>query len=219
VDIDIKSFQDTLQIAPQTIEPLTLEKIAPVAVHVNELNQIAPISVESLRVDQVRHVDPLRIDRLNITQLPSVSLSLSQLPSLEVKVNRLPPMAIALQQELELTSGYTLRARILGLDLMRMEICGTTRVAPRDCAHREQSRSHERSFPDVAAAGNPAIPSRAVKTCTQAVTRCPPPHRHKMPHHPLEIGAPRFNYSLGSPGGVAAASKPAPAASSVSFGG
>ena len=219
MDIDIKSFQDTLHIAPQTIEPLTLEKIAPVAVHVKELNQIAPISVESLRVDQVRHVDPLRIDRLNITQLPSVSLSLSQLPSLEVKVNRLPPMAIALQQELVLTSGYTMRARIFGLDLMRMEICGTTKVAPRDCAHREQSRSHERSFPDVAAAGNPAIPSRAVKTCTQVVTRCPPPHQHKMPHHPLGAGAPRFNYSLGSRGGVAPASQPAPAASSVSFGG
>ena len=223
MDIDIKSFQDTLQIAPQTIEPLTLEKIAPIAVHVKELNQIAPISVETLRVDHVRHVDPLRIDHLNITQLPSVSLSLSQLPSLEVNVRRVPPVAIALQQELEMTSGYTLRARMFGLDLMRMEICGTTKVVPRDCARREQSRSHERSFPDVAAAGNPAIPSRAVKTCTQAVTRCPPPHQHRMARHPprqpLGVGAPRFNYSLGRTDGVATAATPGPAVSSVSFGG
>ena len=179
MDIDVKSFQDeTSNRSALTIKPLTLDKIAPVAVHVNELNHIAPITVALLLVDHVRQVDPLRIDRLNITQLPSVSLTLSRLRALEVKVGRVPPVGIALEQELELTSCYTLRARTFGLDLMRMEICGNTRVVPRDCADREQSRSHERSFPDVAAAGNPAIPSRAVKTCTQAVTRCPPPNRH-----------------------------------------
>ena len=168
-DIYVKTFEDNLTLNPLTIKPLTIadiQKVVPIGVHIKELNQIAPLLVESLRVDHIRHIDPLRIERLNITQLPSVNLSMSQLPPLDLNVRHVPPVAIALQQQLELTSNYTMRARLLGLDIMRMEIQGKTRVTPRDCARREQSeRSHERSFPEVAAAGNPAIPTRAIETC------------------------------------------------------
>ena len=141
-------MQENLTLNPLTLNPLTVnpltiasvQKIAPIGVHIKELNQIAPLLVESLRVDHVRHIDPLRIERLNITQLPSVNLSLSQLPPLDLNVRHVPPVAIALQQQLELTSGYTMRARLLGLDVMRMEIQGKTRIVPRDCARREQSQ-------------------------------------------------------------------------------
>jgi hypothetical protein len=76
---------------------------------------------------------------------------------------------------------------------MRMELGGTTTIVPRDCARREQSQSHERSFPDVAAAGNPAIPTHAIETSTQTVRRHKP-HRAKPPV--VNAGAPRFDYSL-----------------------
>ena len=222
MDIDVKSFQDdlglkTLTINPLTINPLTIadvRKIAPVGVHVKELNHIAP-----LFVDHVRHIDPLRIDHLNITQLPSVNLTLSQLPQLHINVGRVPPIGIALQQQLEMNSCYTIRARVLGLDIMRMELQGKTKIVPHDCARREQSRSHERSFPNVAAAGNPAIPSRAVKCSTQSVTRCAPANPHSVRHVPVHAGAPRFHYSLAQ---NRPASSPAPqtpsTGSTVSFG-
>jgi hypothetical protein len=225
-DIYVKTFEENLTLNPLTVNPLTVnpltiadvQKVAPIGVHIKELNQIAPLLVESLRVDHVRHIDPLRIERLNITQLPSVNLSLSQLPPLDLNVRHVPPVAIALQQQLELMSSYTMRARLLGLDLMRMEIQGKTKVVPHDCARREQSRSHERSFPDVAAAGNPAIPSRAIETCTQAVTRSAPSERRKVKHRALNAGAPRFNYSLDRAGGIEAGVPP-PTGSAVRFGG
>jgi hypothetical protein len=227
-DINIKSTHYTeefpvrpLTINPLTINPLTIagvHSIAPVAVHLKELNQIAPLLVESLRVDHVRHIDPLRIDRLNITQLPSVNLSLSQLPSLDINVRRVPPVAISLQQELELKSCYTMRARLLGLEVMRMEIEGKTKVAPRDCARREQSRSHERSFPDVAAAGNPAIPVRAIETCGWTERRGGQPPPPAASRHAISAGAPRFNYSLRHATESATRRRPS-TGNAVSFGG
>jgi len=210
-----------LTINPLTVNPLTIadvQKIAPVGVHIKELNQIAPLLVESLRVDHVRHIDPLRIEQLNITQLPSVDLSLSRIPPLDLNVRGVPPVAIALQQQFELTSSYTMRARLLGLDVMRVEIQGKTQVVPRDCARREQSRSHERSFPDVAAAGNPAIPSRAIESCTQVVTRSAPLQPRKVKRPALNASAPHFNYSLNRTPGISAAVSP-PTGSAVSFGG
>jgi hypothetical protein len=201
-DVNIKQVQsiDPITIRDiQHVAPLTIADIqhaAPLAVHLKELNQIAPLFVESLRVDHVRHIDPLRIDRLNITQFPSLNLSLSSLPSLDINVGRVPPIAVALQQQLDLNSQYTMTARVLGFPLMRMELAGRTQVTPRDCARREQSRSHERSYPEVAAAGNPAIPSRKIESCTRAVTRCTPAPQHHAPQRPLHAGAPRFHYSL-----------------------
>ncbi len=202
MDVKVKQFP-TLNVKPLTVNPLTIaqvEKIAPVGVHIKELNQIAPLSVESLRVDHVRHVDPLRIDRLNITQLPSVNITMSQLPALDLNVRRVPPVTIALHQQFEMTSSYSMMARILGLKLMRIELCGTTRITPRDCARREISRQHERSFADVAASGNPAIPSHAIEKSCSAVTHRPKHHHHKSRRPMLHAGAPRFGYVPASAG-------------------
>ena len=217
MDIDLKSthYTESLPVAPVTIADV--QKIAPAAVHVKEVNQVAPLLVESLRVDHVRHVEPLRIDRLNVTHLPSVNMTVSRLPAVDLSVQRMPPVAVALQQRLDMTSHYMMRARILGITVMRMELQGRTRLVPVDCARREQARVHERSFPDVAAAGNPAIPSRAVETCAQVVTRAMPPPRPAPRREGLSVGAPRFDYSLKSP---AKASAAAPATgTSVGYGG
>jgi hypothetical protein len=198
MNIDVH-FQNDLGLEPVTINPLTInpltiadvKKIAPVGVHIKELNQIAP-----LFLDHVRNIDPLRIDHLNITQMPSLNLSLSQLPAVQINVGRVPTVGVALQQQLEMNSSYTIRARVLGLDLMRMELQGTTKIVPSACARREQSHFHERSFPDVAAAGNPAIPSKAINCSTRTVTRCAPSQPGKVKRQPVNTGAPRFSYSL-----------------------
>ena len=99
--VDIEKLRHTLDTL--TINPLT---IRPMAVHLKELNQVAPLSVESLRVDHVRHVDPLQIDQLNITSLPTVNLTMSQLPALDINVRRVPPVAVALHQQFEMCSDY-----------------------------------------------------------------------------------------------------------------
>jgi hypothetical protein len=221
MDIHVKSFDDSLELKTLTVNPLTItpltiagvEKIAPVGVHIKELNQIAP-----LFLDQVRNIDPLRIDHLNITQMPSLNLSLSQLPAVQINVGRVPTVGVALQQQLEMNSSYTIRARVLGLDLMRMELQGTTKIVPSACARREQSHSHERSFPDVAAAGNPAIPSKAIKCSTETVTRRVPSQPGKVKRQPINTGAPRFSYSLHQERKTGAAAS-ASAGSSVSSGG
>jgi hypothetical protein len=229
--INIDSIDYVRNIDPLTIDhvkdiaPLTIQKIAPAAVHIKELNQIAPLSVESLRVDHVRHVDPLRVERFDVTHLPTVNLSLSQIPSLDLNVRRVPPVTIAIGQQFELPSRYTMRTKFLGFEVLRIEIDGRTRIVPQDRARREQSRAHERSFPDVAAAGNPAIPTKVIEKGAEAVTRAvPPPHAATdssrmrsnaapqfraaaaarapppawpvAPRAPLNAGAPRFHYSI-----------------------
>jgi len=196
MDIDLKSthYTEDLPLAPLTIKPLTLTPVTvtPIAVHLKELNQIAPLSVESLRVDHVRHVDPLRIEQLNISSLPTVNLAMSQMPALDINVRRVPPVTVALQQQFEMCSDYAMVARVFGLPLMRLSLRGKTTITPKDCARREQSKSHERSFPDVAAVGNPGIPSRAVETCVQTVSRSAPPKRH----HGVNSGPRRVGFSL-----------------------
>jgi hypothetical protein len=199
IDIDSLHFSNNLTLNPVTLEPVTVaavQKVAPIGIHIKEFNQVAPLSVESLRVDHVRHVDPLRIEQLDITRLPSVNITLSQLPGLDLNVRRVPPVAISIQQQFEMNSNYMIVARLLGVPLLRMSLQGKTKITPRDCARAEQSRSHERSFPDVAAAGNPAIPSRAIETCTETVTRRCVPQGHRRNVPTVHAGAPRFDYSL-----------------------
>jgi hypothetical protein len=207
IDIDSLHFSNNLTLNPVTLEPVTItavQKVAPLGIHIKEFNQVAPLSVESLRVDHVRHVDPLRIEQLDITRLPSVNITLSQLPGLDLNVRRVPPVAISIQQQFEMNSNYMIVARLLGVPLLRMSLQGKTKITPRDCARPEQSRSHERSFPDVAAAGNPAIPSRAIETCTETVSRRCAPQDHGRNAPTVHAGAPRFDYSL-RPGATTAA--------------
>ena len=197
MDVDINKFP-TLSVNPLTLNPLTIKPltVTPIAVHLKELNQIAPLTVDSLRIDRVTHIDPLQIDQLNVTGLPTVNLTMSQLPALDINVRRVPPVAIAIQQQFEMCSDYAMTARVLGIPLMRLALAGRTTITPQDCARREQSKSHENSFTEVAALGNPAIPSRAVPTSICIETGGCRPAQQARRRPPIHSGAPRFGFSL-----------------------
>jgi hypothetical protein len=181
LDVDIKNNATN----PVGVEITSVDKIAPVAVHIKELNQVEPLLIESLRIDRVREIDPLSVDRLNVTRLPVVNLSVNQVPEVTIGVSRLPPVAIAMQQCFDMPSDYTARARLLGFEVLRIHLSGTTRVIPRDRARREQAHTPDRSFPLVAAAGNPAIPSKLEERCAEAI---PLPRA-------VNCGPPRFAYA------------------------
>jgi len=200
VDVNIKEVDNVSpvpisqvsNIAPIEISSIDkVENIAPVAVHIKELNNLDPLLIESLRVDRVREIDPLNVDRLNVTRLPVVNLSVNQVPEVAIGVSQLPPVAIAVQQCFDLPSDYTARARFLGFEVLRIHLFGTTRIVPHDRARREQAHTPDRSFPMVAAAGNPAIPSRLQERCAEAV---PLPAR-QPPVSGLSWGLPRFAYA------------------------
>lgn len=188
------------------VEPLRIGQIAPAAVHIKELNHIDPISVDSLSIDQIRNLDPVRVERFDVTSLPTVNVSLSRFPAMDVNLRRMPPIAVGLHQDFQLPSQYTVHARLLGFEVMRFHIHGTTGLSPRDRARREQVRTHERSHPDVAAVGNPAIPvSREERSVTVRVPiHCPTrgasprPRRRSPPRTASGIspGAPHHSFSL-----------------------
>jgi hypothetical protein len=148
-----------------------VQNIAPVAVHLKELNHIDPISVESLFVSQVRNIEPLKIEEFNVTNLPLVNMALRQLPPVEMNIRHLPAVSIGLHQVFEMPSNYLLRAQFLGFELFRINLSGRTRIAPTERFRQEQDRADNRSFPTVATAGNPAIPSiQSVKGVTYTAT-------------------------------------------------
>lgn len=168
-----------------------LQNIGPIAAHIKELNNIDPISVESLFVSQVRNVEPLRIEQFNVTNLPLVNLALRQLPPVELNVKRLPAVSIGTHQVFEMPSQYTVRARFLGFEILRIQLCGKTRIAPTEIFRREQEFTGNRSFPVPVTAGNPAIPSR-LKEVNRTYAGC-------GPGGPLPCGALR---AAGQPQGV-----------------
>src|SRR4051794_219665 len=189
-DVDVKQVKNidpvTIKSVDQVknIEPLRIAKIAPAAVHVKELNHIDPISIDSLRVDEIRNLDPFRIERFDVTTLPTVNLSIGDAPSLDLNIRRIPPLAIGLGQNIVLPSEYVLRARLLGLELLRIHITGRPVLRPCDEPRREVSASHERSQREVAAVGNPAIPVTCTEDSAEAVVHRPPPRprrRHARP--------------------------------------
>ena len=196
MDVNITNFPNPASDNPLDVEvtripPIDIssidqvKKIAPVAVHIKELNQIEPLLIESLRIDRVREIDPLSVDRLNVTRLPVVNLSVNQVPEVAISVSQLPPVAIAVQQCFDMPSDYTARARFLGFEVLRIHLSGTTRVIPRGRARREQAHTPDRSFPLVAAAGNPAIPSKLGERCAKAIPLPPA----------VSFGPPRFAYA------------------------
>jgi hypothetical protein len=207
-DVTLAHVRD---IAPVTIDTIRrverIEKIAPTAVHIKELNQIDPLTVESLHVDSVRNLEPLNIDRLNVTHMPMMNLSLSRMPALDVNLRHMPALSIGLNQEFELPANYTIHTRLLGFEIMRFDIHGTTRLVPRQRARREQSHSHERSYPEVAAVGNPAIPNRCRETSAETMTTqpaCAPPCSPSAPAPCGGLSAmpPCFSFSLSGAGRV-----------------
>ena len=134
-DVDVKQVKniDPIRIREVTgVEPIRVSKIAPAAIHVKELNQIDPITVESLRVDEVRNLDPVKIDHFDVTHLPTVNLSLGEVPELALDVRRFPSLAVGLHQNFVLPSEYTIRARVLGFELARLHVTGRTMLHPHD---------------------------------------------------------------------------------------
>jgi hypothetical protein len=161
--------------APLHVNVEKLQNIAPMAVHVKEVNLVDPISIESLFVSQVRNIEPLNIAKFNVTNLPQVNLAMRQLPPVELNVGRLPAVSIGTHQEFDLPSHYEVRARLLGFEFLRVQLSGRTRIAPSERYRREQDRADSRSFPRLATAGNPAIPS--IRRETSAVCVSGPPSR------------------------------------------
>lgn len=165
------------------IEPIHIAEvshIAPAAVHVKELNHIDPITVDSLRVDEVRHIDPISVERLDVTHLPTVNVSLSRVATVDLNVRHIPPVTIALRQRLVMPSQYTVHATMFGIEVLRLNLHGQTVIEPCAIVPREHSRTHSRSFPEVAAVGNPCIPARPVNTCRA----------------PVHAGRPQFAFAL-----------------------
>ena len=184
-DVNVTDFPALRISEVKGVEPLRISEvshIAPAAVHVKELNHIDPISIESLRVDEVRNIDPVRVERFDVTYLPTVNLTMSRVPTVDLNVKRVPPIAIALGQRLVLPSRYTMHATMFGIELLRLSIHGRTTVEPCDTAPREQSRTHSRSFPDVAAAGNPGIPARRVARCRPSINAARPRFAYSLDH-------------------------------------
>jgi hypothetical protein len=174
---------DITSVPPVEISSIDrIGQIAPVAVHIKELNQVDPLLIESLRIDRVSNIDPLSVDQLNVTRLPVVNLSINQAPEIAIAVKSVPSVPIALTQAFDLDSDYSARARLLGFEVLRLRLTGSTRATPRDLARREQAHSPDTSFPRVAAGGNPAIPSRMEE-------------RSAVVTAGLRCGAPRFAYS------------------------
>jgi len=158
-----------------------LQNIAPIAAHIKELNHIDPITVDSLHVSEVRNIEPINISRFNVTNLPMVNMSLRKLPPVNLNIRELPAVSLGTHQVFEVPSDYLVRARLLGFEILRLSLRGRTEIAPRDRFRREQSRSENRSYPEVATAGNPAIPSKIEK---QGDTYTGVVHgHHHHPHH------------------------------------
>jgi hypothetical protein len=167
--------------------------ISPVAVHLKEINNIDPVSVDAFNVTEVRNIEPLRVQEFNVTNLPRVNVSLRQLPTVELNVRRLPPVSVGLHQNFQIPSNYLLRMQLLGFEFFRVALNGQSQLIPCEKHRREQARTHERSFPEPATAGNPAIPSQC-----------------------REVGAPR-GIGLGDVSGGAAA--PTAGTGSLRYGG
>ena len=185
----------TVEITGNKQAPLyinALQNIAPIATHIKEVNHIDPLSVESLFVSQVRNIEPLHIAKFNVTNLPLVNLALRQIPAVELNVGRLPAVSLGTHQVFDLPSNYTVRARFLGFELFRIQLSGRTRIEPQERFRREQERADNRSFPTVATAGNPAIPSIRMEKETTYTAPCPgrPRAGGRRVGHGLSHGAP-----------------------------
>jgi hypothetical protein len=218
----------------KNIEPLRIAKIAPAAVHVKELNHVDPLTIESLRIDEVTHIDPVKVDRFDVTSLPTVNLTLGEAPELDLNLRQIPPFAIGLHQDFVLPSEYCIRARLLGFEFLRLHVTGRTVMRARDQVRREVSSSHERSFREVAAVGNPAIPVTCREDYAETVVHerraerpvsPAPPRRHRigrqMSSGPsgMRVGGPPHAFALaGTPPAAAGATSMPTVESAVSSG-
>ena len=185
------------------IDPIVVKEvqaIAPAAIHIKELNHIDPLSIESLRVSEVRNLDPIRVEKFNVTNLPTVNLSIRQLPAADLNIRRLPPVSIGFHQDLCLPSTYTVRAKVLGFEVFRVHLDGHTAVKPVAQFRREQARVPSQSFPDVAVAGNPGIPSTLKQVSAHVRSTCTQPSSSRPVHrHPAHGSGLKSGLHAGSP--------------------
>jgi hypothetical protein len=186
--------------------------ISPVAVHLKEINNIDPVSVEAFHVTEVRNVEPLRVREFNVTNLPTVNVSLRQLPAVDLNIRRLPPISVGLHQNLHIPSNYLVRMQFLGFEVLRVAFQGQSDVIPCGQQRREQARTHSRSFPETAVAGNPAIPSHcheegAVEPAAGAVSGSLSSTPYPSPRGGLSFGAQPTSFSVAAPPGAHAPSE------------
>lgn len=162
-----------------------VKDIDPVAVHLKEVNHIDPLTIDSLHVNEVKNIDPIEITKFNVTNLPMVNVSLQKLPAVDFNIKSLPPVSVGTHQNFCIPSDYTLRARLLGVELIRLHLNGTTSIVPKERARREQAHSDNRSFPVTSVAGNPAIPSHHEFSSKGSCNPQPQPIAHRsQSQHP-----------------------------------
>lgn len=173
VDVDKVRDVEPLRVKEvKGIEPIGIkhvQNIAPAAVHIKEVNHIDPLSIDSLHVSEIKNIEPISINKFNITNLPMLNMSLRQLPAVDMNIRKLPPISVGTHQEFHVPSNYTLKARFLGVEFFRINLDGHTMLVPKERFRREQARAQNRSFPETAVAGNPAIPSVHLKKETVSV--------------------------------------------------
>lgn len=193
---------EPIHIAVDSIDALKIKSVAPVAVHLKEVDKIAPLSIETARIDGVSNIDALRVTTFDITHLPAVNLMLRQLPQVDLHIRQLPALSVGTHQRFTVPSSYTLRAHLLGFEVLRVHIEGATHILPEERARREQARSPDRSQPIPATAGNPAIPSIHKEVGAHVVHHGPPPHGHapaypSPPYCPPPGPPPNYNTRSG----------------------
>ena len=179
-DIDINRVKDIDPIRIRelsNIDPLRIDRvrnIEPVAVHIKEVNHIDPLSIEALHVTEIRNIDPIRVEQFQVTHLPTVNMAVRQLPPVDMSVRQWPAVSVGTHQHFDVPSSYTMRARLLGFEFLRLHLSGRTAVVPRERHPQEVARSPHQSYARPATAGNPAIPT----VCREvSATTCQPAHR------------------------------------------
>ena len=159
-DVEVEHVKGVEVEHVKDVEIEHVRHISPVAAHIKEINNIDPLSVDAFNVTEIRNIEPIRVQEFNITNLPNVNISLQQLPAVEMNVRRLPPVSVSLHQDIHIPSNYLVRMQLLGFEVFRVALSGESQLIPREKYRREQERTHQRSFPETAVAGNSAIPSQ-----------------------------------------------------------
>jgi hypothetical protein len=177
--------------------------IDPVAIHVKEVSRIDPVSIESLRVSTVRDIEPLRVEEVNVTSIPTMNHTVRHMPAMDMSVRRVPPMSVGLHQRFEAVSDYTLRASVLGFEVARLSLKGTSVITPQPLNKPERHIERNRSYPVESVAGNPTIP---VNCRVKSVEMCEPRCDHSMPGRGARremppVNRPAMNVGTISPGG------------------
>ncbi|MCK6586294.1 MAG: hypothetical protein HUU21_11630 [Polyangiaceae bacterium] len=184
--IGIKGIADSepIHIAVDSMDALRIKSVAPVAAHIKEIDKVAPLSIETAKIDGISNIDALRVTTFDITNLPAMNLSLRQLPQVDLNLRQLPALSVGTHQRFTVPSSYTLRAHVLGFEVLRVQIEGATHVLPEERARRELSRTPDRSQPIPATAGNPAIPSIHKEVGAHVVHPAHPYSHHSHPNGP-----------------------------------